>query len=146
MKLESYSITGISLACITHDERHKRDRVLIPLGCLIYVNPLAYHMCVHMCACAWDLISTIQHFTETGSMKECPRNSWKIRKFNPYEMHYVQELIMIISNVQIAFLPSLDSVLALIEKNFWHFSTIIKLILSSILLCFNFSTLAGFVL
>jgi len=36
-------------------------------------------------------------------------------------MHYVKELIMIISDVQIAFFP-LDSVLALIEKNFWHFS------------------------
>jgi len=30
----------------------------------------------------------------------------------------MQELIMITSDVQIAFLPSLDSVLTLIEKNF----------------------------
>jgi len=37
---------------------------------------------------------------------------------NCSHMHYVQELIMIISDVQIAFLPPLDSVLALIEKNF----------------------------
>jgi len=37
-------------------------------------------------------------------------------------MHYVQELIMIISDVQTAFF-SLDSVLVLIEKNFWHFLT-----------------------
>jgi len=35
----------------------------------------------------------------------------------------MQELIMIISNVQIAFFTSLDSVLALIEKNLGHFST-----------------------
>jgi len=32
-------------------------------------------------------------------------------------MHYVQQLIMIISDVQIAFFLPLDSVLALIEKN-----------------------------
>jgi len=37
-------------------------------------------------------------------------------------MRYVQELIMIISDVQIAFLPPLESA-SLNWKNFWHFST-----------------------
>jgi len=59
-------------------------------------------------------------------------------------MHYVQELTMIILYVQIALLSPLGSVLVIIEKNFWHFS-IYKLI-SSIILCFNFSTLVNFVL
>jgi len=57
-------------------------------------------------------------------MKDCPRSGLKNRKFNPYEMHYVQELIIIISDVQIVqiiFLSPLDSVSALIAKNFWHF-------------------------
>jgi len=43
-------------------------------------------------------------------MKDCPRSEQvKNRKFNPFEMHYVYESIMIISNVQIAFFPPLDS-------------------------------------
>jgi len=51
-------------------------------------------------------------------MKDCPRNDWKIANLILIKCIVVQKLIMIISNVQIAFLPPFNSVLALIEKNF----------------------------
>jgi len=47
MRLESYSITGIS-PCLALPKMNDMDVV----GCLIYVSPLASHMYVRVCTCA----------------------------------------------------------------------------------------------